>query len=348
MRFPEALDLRTYGQQLLAGREAKGWTQKQLSEKLLLPIYLIRAMEAGENGILPEIPYVMSMYRKLATAVDIDPEPMIQACQAFQVREGQPLIHQPESSPRTAPPPGQAVRTHNLSSGEPTTQRRKRSTRKAEATPQHTPQREAPASPPASQSKDKGDWVIVLVGCGLGLALVAVVLLNSELWPTIRSRLITTDPDAEAVAEPQDQASELPANQSQLITGTVDGPLESSDGPLEQQFEELEPGNVRFSFAPDVRDDISSWIRLENARGVLLFDGIPEPFTKLDLPIEAGIRVRVGRPGLVRWQQPGQPPQTLPQSDGWIELIPSSVAGQVAPVVPEPGDAEDPEAVVTQ
>ena len=73
MRFPEGLELKSYGQQLLDGRQAKGWSQKQLSKKLFLPVHFIRALEAGEHGMLPEIPYVMSIYRKVAVAVGVDP-----------------------------------------------------------------------------------------------------------------------------------------------------------------------------------------------------------------------------------------------------------------------------------
>ncbi|MYF35704.1 MAG: helix-turn-helix domain-containing protein [Synechococcus sp. SB0678_bin_12] len=319
MRFPEGLDLRSHGQQLLAGREAKGWTQKQLSEKLFLPVHFIRALEAGESGMLPELPYVMSMYRKAATAVDVDPEPMIQACKAFQVEGGQLPIHQPQPRPR------QAVQRPNPSSDRPWKQHREPIIREARTTSQHTPQREARAG----QSKDKGDWLIVLVGCGLGLALVGVALWNSELWLTLRSRLIAADPEAEeaeTVAETQNQVPENLATPPQLTTDTPDGQPGSPDG----QLEEPEPGTVRFIFTANANDNRSSWIRVENARGVLLFESTPEPATSVDLPTAAGVRVRLGRPALVRWQQPGQPPQALPlpQADGWIELIPTPADGQ--------------------
>lgn len=317
MRFPESLELRTYGQQLLAGRQAKGWTQKQLSNKLFLPIHFIRALEAGEHSILPEIPYVMSMYRKVAVAVDVDPEPMIQACKAFQEREGRSPMNQPQPrasevvQARNSSPPGSGRQ-----SSEP-------------------PKREVMAASQQKRRADKGkgDGVIVLVGCGLGLALVAAVLFNNELWLAIRSRLVTTDPDTdpdvEAVTEIQDQVSGTLAIQRQPIPDIPDTPLASPDG----QLGEPEAGTVRFIFTADVDDGRSSWIRVENARGVLLFENIPEPSTSVDLPIAAGVRVRAGRPGLVRWQQPGQPPQTLPrnQPNGWIEVLPDPVATQVAP-----------------
>ena len=334
MRFPESLELRTYGQQLLAGRQAKGWSQKQLSKKLFLPIHFIRALEAGEHGMLPEIPYVMSMYRKMAVAVGVDPEPMIQACKAFQEQEGQPQIHQPPQ-PQTR----DVVQEHS-SSPEPRRQSSEPPGRKATAVPQQTRQKRR-----ADRDKGKGDGVIVLVGCGMGLALVAAVLLNNELWLAIRSRLVTpgSQVEEETATEIQDPASQPPAIPRQPIPDTLDAPLVSPDGQLEEpesepepeepELGEPEPGTVRFIFSADVDDDRSSWIRVENARGVLLFENIPEPFTSMDLPIAAGVRVRAGRPGLVRWQQPGQPPQPLPrnQTNGWIELIPGPVADQAAP-----------------
>ncbi|MCY4331399.1 MAG: helix-turn-helix transcriptional regulator [Cyanobacteria bacterium MAG CAR1_bin_15] len=316
MRFPEGLDLRAYGQQLLAGREAKGWTQKQLSEKLFLPVHFIRALEAGENGMLPEIPYVMSMYRKAAVAVDLDPEPMIQACKTFLGGEGEPPTHQPQ------PRAGKAVQVASPSYSRPQKQHRQPSTREATATPQRKAR--------AGQGKDKGDWLIVLVGCGLGLALVGVVVvLNSELWPAIRS-LIPADPERETAAEKQDQAPEVLAP-PRLTTDTLDG----QPGPLDEQLEEPGLGTVRFIFTANAGDGRSSWIRIENTRGVLLFESTPDPDTSVDLPIVNGVRVRSGRPELVRWQQPGQPPQPLPPAAGWIELIPSPAAGQVAPGSPE-------------
>ena len=326
MRFPESLELRTYGQQLLAGRQAKGWSQKQLSKKLFLPIHFIRALEAGEHGMLPEIPYVMSMYRKVAVAVGVDPEPMIQACKAFQEEEGRPQIHQPPQ-PRAR----DVVQARNPSSPEPGRQSSEPPRRKATAVPQQTQQKRH-----ADRGKGKGDGVIVLVGCGMGLALVAAVLLNNELWLAIRSRLVTPNPrvEEETATEIQDPASQPPAIPRQPIPDTLDAPLVSTDGQLEEpESGGPESGTVRFIFSADVDDDRSSWIRVENARGVLLFENIPEPFTSMDLPIAAGVRVRVGRPGLVRWQQPGQPPQPLPrnQANGWIELIPGPVADQAAP-----------------
>ena len=328
MRFPESLELRTYGQQLLAGRQAKGWSQKQLSKKLFLPIHFIRALEAGEHGMLPEIPYVMSMYRKVAVAVGVDPEPMIQACKAFQEREGQPQVQQPPPRVR------QVVRERNSS---PESGRRSGA----------PPKREGTAAPQQTQQKrggdrGKGDGVIVLVGCGLGLALLAAVLLNSELWPAIRSRLVTPDPEGEVETAPErpDQASETLATRRQPVPDTLDPPPVSPDGQLEEPEAEPEEadaggpevGTVRFIFTSDANDDRSSWIRVEDARGVLLFENIPEPFTSVDLPITAGVRVRAGRPGLVRWQQPGQPPQPLPRNptDGWIELIPGPAAADAA------------------
>ena len=333
MQLLEGLDLRTYGQQLLAGRESKGLTQKQLSRQLFLPIHFIRALEAGETSMLPEIPYVMSMYRKVATAVDVDPEPMIQACKAFQVREGQPLTDQPQPRFKTV------VQARNPSSARPKKQRGEPNMREGTATPQHTPQRQQ--TPRQKARASKADWVIVLVGCGLGFALVVVALLNSELWPAVRSRLIPVDPDpeAETVTEAQEQTSEAFTAQRPLplITDTSDPQSVSQDEQLEQQLEEPEAGTVRFIFTAHANDNRSSWIRIENARGVLLFENTPEPGTSVDLPIAAGVRVRVGRPNLVRWQQPGQPAQALPQpqADGWIGLIPNSADSSAAPASPQ-------------
>ncbi len=320
MRFPEGLELRTYGQQLLAGREAKGWTQQQLSKKLFLPVHFIRALEAGEHGMLPEIPYVMSMYRKLAVAVDIDPEPMIQACKDLQERERRPSDEQDQQ-----PQPGSVVHRRQPSSPGHEKQRKEPAKPEAVVAPQHTPQKKRRAG--------KGDGVIILVGCGLGLALVALVILNSGFWPVIRSRLITTDPDAETTEEIQDQAPQTSAVQQQPTTDIPDNEPVSP----ERQIGGPELGAVRFIFRSDVGDDRSSWIRIQDARGVVLFEGTPEPSDTLDLPVAAGIRVRLGRPGLVFWQQPGQTPQPIPESQPgvWVELIPAPAANQVVPATPE-------------
>ena len=306
MRLPEDVDLRTYGQQLLAGREAKGWTQQELSKKLLLPIHFIRALEAGEHGVLPEIPYVMSMYRKVAAAVGVDPEAMIQACKALQAREEQPPAPQPQAVAPVAVPslPLQEKRT----------------------------------------DKGKGDGVILLVGCGLGLALVAVVLLNSELWPAIRSRLIPTNPDTEETAaetqgQTQEQRSEPVATQPPPTADIPDLP-DLQPAPPRTEAGELNPGTVRFLFTADANDDLSSWIRIENASGVVLFQGVPEVATTLDLPTADGVRISAGRPGLVRWQQPGDPPRPLPaaRANGWVSLIPGPVAIRELPPDPAPPD----------
>ena len=324
MRFPEGLELRTYGQHLLAGREAKGWTQQQLSKKLFLPVHFIRALEAGEHGMLPEIPYVMSMYRKVAVAVDVDPEPMIQACKDFQAREGLPPANQPQRELE------EVAHGANSSSGLPR-QSRQTSKPEAGAGPQHTPQQKRRAG--------QGDGLIVLVGCALGLSLVAAVLLNSELWLAMRSRIaatpITTDPEAETGAETQDQASEdFPAQGPPVIdipdTGDIqDTEQVSPEGPTAGP----ELGTVRFIFTADANDGRSSWVSIQDARGVLLFESVPEPFTSVDLPIATGIRVRLGRPGLVRWQQPGQPAQPFAESQAgvWMELIPGPAASRAAP-----------------
>ena len=348
MRFPEGLELKTYGQQLLAGRQAKGWSQKQLSKKLFLPIHFIRALEAGEHGMLPEIPYVISMYRKVAMAVDVNPEPMIQACKAFQEREGQPRIHQLQPRDRDL------VQGHDASSPDSRSQSREPPKREETATPQQKRRADGGKGP------GKGDGVIILVGCGMGLALVAAALFNNELRLAIRSRLVPPDTEVEEVeevetgTETQEQASDTLAIQRQPIPempDIADIPLVSPDGPPEEpesEPEQSEPGGpesgtVRFLFTADPDDDRSSWIRIENARGVILFESTPEPFTSVDLPVTAGVRVRVGRPGLVRWQQPGQSPQPLPrnQQNGWIELIPGSVSDQAAPTPLEASPPED-------
>ena len=348
MRFPEGLELKTYGQQLLAGRQAKGWSQKQLSKKLFLPIHFIRALEAGEHSILPEIPYVISMYRKVARAVDVDPEPMIQACKAFQERERQLRTHQSQPWARDL------VQGDDSSSPESRRQSREPPKREATAAPQQKKRADS------GKGAGKGDGVIILVGCGMGLALVAAVLLTNEPWLAIRSRLVPPDTEVEEEetgTETQDQASDTLAIQRQPIPDITDTPLVSPDGPLEAPESEPEQseseqsesggpesGTVRFLFTADVDDDRSSWIRVENARGVILFESTPEPFTNVDLPVTAGVRVRVGRPGLVRWQQSGQSPQPLPrnQQSGWIELIPGPVAGQAAPTPLEASPPEDP------
>ncbi|CZB16278.1 helix-turn-helix domain-containing protein [Candidatus Synechococcus spongiarum] len=343
MRFPEGFELKTYGQQLLAGRQTKGWSQKQLSKKLFLPTHFIRALEAGEHGMLPEIPYVISMYRKVAMAVDVDPEPMIQACKAFQERERQPQAHQSQ------PWAGDPVQGHDSSPPKSRRQSREPPKPKVMAAPQQKRRADR------DQGAGKSDGVMILVGCGMGLALVGAVLFNNELWLAIRSRLVTPDTEVEEVetgTETQDQASDTLAIQRQPIPDIPDIPdtlLVSPDGLLEEpesEPEQLESGTVRFLFMADVDDDRSSWIRIENAFGALLFESIPEPFTSVDLPATAGVRVRVGRPGLVRWQQPGQPPQPLlqPQADGWIELIPGPVSDQVAPTPLEAAPPLDPAA----
>ena len=320
MRFPEGLELKTYGQQLLAGREAKGWTQQQLSKKLFLPVHFIRALEAGEHGMLPEIPYVMSMYRKAATAVGIDPEPMIQACKDFQERERQP----PDEQARTRPG---AITHVRQPTSHGTAQRRREPAKPPEATvaPQPTAQQKRRAG------QGKGDGVIVLLGCGLVLVLGAVVLLNSEFWPTIR---LSPTPSAPTTEDTQLRILEAPATPQQSIP---DMPEIVDSIPSERPSEGPELGTVRFIFTSDADDNRSSWTSIEDARGVPLFEGVPESPASVDLPTAAGIRIRLGRPGLVRWQQPGQPPQPMPETQPgiWMELIPGPAVSQVAPATAE-------------
>ena len=332
MRFPEGLELKSYGQQLLDGRQAKGWSQKQLSKKLFLPVHFIRALEAGEHGMLPEIPYVMSIYRKVAVAVGVDPEPMIQDCKAYLEREGQSPIHplQPQAG-------GKPVQGQEVSSSESRRESYAPSQREAMAAQQRKRQ----------ANRSKGDGMIILVGCGVGLALVAAALFNNELRLAIRSRLIPSNAEVDQVdggVETQNQVPGAVATQPQPIPNIPDTPGTPLVSPPEGPFEQPElgsggpaAGTVRFFFTSNAVDERSSWIRVENARGATLFEGIPEPFTSVDLPVTAGVRVRVGRPDLVRWQQPGQPPQSLPESqlNGLIELIPGPVAEQVIPAPPD-------------
>ena len=328
MQFPENLELKSYGQQLLAGRQAKGWSQKQLSQKLFLPIHFIRALEAGENGMLPEIPYVISMYRKVAGAVDVDPEPMVQACKDFQEQERQAHTHQPQPRARDV------VQTHHTSPPDSQRQSREPPSHRATPTPLHQ------KSAKKVQGRGKADGVIVLVGCGMGLALVVAALLSNEIRLAIRPRLTTPDNGIEAPATETEVQDESQAAATPAIPDRPPASLEEPLGePETSELGEPEPGIVRFLFSGNAADERSSWIRVESASGVLLFESTPEPDTSVELPTTAGVRVRAGRPGLVRWQQPGQPPQPLPGNpqDDWIQLIPGPVAEQL-PAAPLEAD----------
>ena len=334
MRFPEGLELKAYGQQLIAGREAKRWTQQQLSKKLFLPVHFIRALEAGEHGMLPEIPYVMSMYRKAATAVGIDPEPMIQACKDYQERQRQPPEEQTQQLQTET---GKVVHVGRLSSIASDKQSRNLSNSEISVDDPSTLQKNRRAN------KGKGDGAILLLGCVLGLVVVALVLLNSEFGPAIRLRLATIMyPETGTTEETQDQALEVPIVQQPAADIPADDDT-SEIQPLsqEEQIEGPAVGTVRFIFESnaDDNDNRSSWIRVENARGVLLFEDIPESSTSVDLPIADGIRVRLGRPGLVRWQQPGELPQPIPEEavpGTFIDLIPIPSASQAVPETPTP------------
>ncbi|MFK7160657.1 RodZ domain-containing protein [Marinospirillum sp. MEB164] len=92
----------TPGALLKKAREAKGWSQKEVAQKLnFLPTY-VPALEEGEYQLLPNTTFIRGYLRTYANLVDLDAQSLLEAFQKHS-----PDLNQPDSfSPVQSIKPG--------------------------------------------------------------------------------------------------------------------------------------------------------------------------------------------------------------------------------------------------
>ena len=319
MNIPEGFDLKTYGSQLAAARVAQGLSREALSGELFLPSGLLRALEEGDFGNLPEEVYVVSMYRKVATFLGVDPAPMLDKLKACSEEQNQRQAEQTQKTPVRPGPPTPAITSKAVRSN---TSRRTTDDRRTGT-----------------------DQAIVLLGVLVGLAAVAFFVIR---WlegrrpqppgneGSYESSLLLEQPVTPQIVV--DEAAIEPPPPAELLP---DAP--ASEAPLAD-------GTVRFIINGE------SWFSVRNAQGELLYEDIPEPFSRLDFEAASGLAVKAGRPDLVLWLKAGGELQPLGDISAvdWITIAtaqplaapPAAAqpAEAVAPAQPVAADAEVPEA----
>ena len=313
MKVPDGFDLKTYGSQLSAERVARGLSREELSANLFLPTGMLRALEEGDHNNLPEMVYAVSMYRKVATSLGVDPAPMAEKLKACCEADSK------KQAEETRKISTQAHQTHTLT---PVTTTRLAATK---------------TSRRAGEEKKAGtDQVIVFLGVLIGLIVAAFFFAR---WLEARRTDPPRDTDAGSpVAPPLTVDKPIPA----VLTGDAVGepapaPALSPDDPARDG--DVPVGSVRLVIRGQ------SWLTVRDAGGQLLYEGMAESPSRLDFDAAAGLSVKAGRPDLVFWLMPGEELQVLGGIDD-IEWITLAKAQPVQPA--QPANVDQPAAADMQ
>ena len=312
MKIPEGFDLKTYGSQLAAARVARGLSREELSARLFLPSGLLRLLEEGESGNLPETVYVLSMYRKAAASLGVDPAPMIDKLKACGAEQDRKQAEETQTTP--------------IRRGQPTPPIKSKSAR-------------SNTSGRTDDERRAGtDQTIMLLGVLIGLvaagfffirwldgrqtrpprnadAFTPPALVEQPVTPQVAVDEVVVEPPSPAPLSPEALASEVP----------------------------LPDGTVRFVINGE------SWFSVRDGQGRLLYEGLPDQLSRLDFDGASGLAVKAGRPDLVFWLTAGEELQILGDINTveWITVADASPLA-APPLQPEPVDAQlaEPEPVV--
>ena len=301
----QAMDRSSIGARLREAREEKGLSLEELGSKLRLRTAILDALERGDFDALPEPVYTTAYLRNYAQAVGLEPQPILDAYARAAVKTELPPVRE---LPRAAPPwvgiaaviavalVAIAYLVTSFLRGQPSVVNAPATiaTPPAVAAPPVSATPPVPVTPPAeprsvplSVSSLPGGATVFLDGIRVGVTpLQAAPVsvgpgreLKLEL-PGYQTEARTIDLNAASNLSFALRPAPKPAPQA---PGTQPGTQPTTQTPS--------PNAVTLSFKG------SSWIRVTDTNGSVVYEGIPASDARLSFT--PPVRVRAGRPDLV-------------------------------------------------
>ncbi len=291
----QAMDRSSIGARLREAREEKGLSLEELGSKLRLRTAILDALERGDFDALPEPVYTTAYLRNYAQAVGLEPQPILEAYARAAVKTELPPVRE---LPRAAPPwvgiaaviavalVAIAYLVTSVLRGQPSAVNAPATI----ATPPAVAAPPVPVTPPAeprsvplSVSSLPGGATVFLDGIRVGVT-------------PLQAAPVSVGPGRELKLELpgyQTEARTIDLNAaSNLSFALRPAPKPTPQTPGTQPGAQASaPNAITLSFKG------SSWIRVTDANGSVVYEGIPASDTRLSFT--PPVRVRAGRPDLV-------------------------------------------------
>ncbi len=295
-----ALDRASIGPHLREAREAKGLSLEELGSKLRLRTTILDALERGDFAALPEQVYTTSYLRNYAQAVNLEPQTIVDAYSRVPAPKA-PVVSKSRDLPRGTPSwigiaaavaVALVIITYLVTSllrGQPVLPL---NTAPAPAQPSVTGT--TPLTPPAAVAPPPSEprSVSLSITSQPGGATVFLDGIRVGITP-LQAAPVSVGPGRELKVE-------LPGYQTE--TRTVDlnaaSNLSFALRPAPKPTAQASPASptsapnaITLSFRG------SSWIRVLDAKGSVIYEGIPAADARLSFT--PPVRVRAGRPDLI-------------------------------------------------
>jgi cytoskeleton protein RodZ len=303
---PAALDRSSIGPRLRDAREAKGLSLEELGAKLRLRNTILDALERSDFEALPEPVYTAAYLRSYAQAVNLEPQAIVDAYTRAAAPKA-PVVSQPRELPRAAPPwigiaaviavalvviaylvtsllRGQPVAVSSTPTAPVTT---------APTTGVTPPAPVSVAQPPAAPPSAEPRSVSLSISSQPNGATVFLDGIRVGITP-LQAAPVSAGPGRELKIE-------LPGYQTETRTVDLNAAsnlsfaLRPAPKPAPQASTPASPTAAPNAVTLSFRG--SSWIRVLDAKGSVIYEGIPAADARLSFT--PPVRVRAGRPDLV-------------------------------------------------
>jgi cytoskeleton protein RodZ len=291
-----ALDRAGIGPRLREAREAKGLSLEELGSKLRLRTTILDALERGDFAALPEPVYTASYLRNYAQAVNLEPQTIVDAYTRVPAPKA-PVPAKPRDLPRGTPPwIGFAIAglvalavvaylVMSLLRGQPVAPINATPAPATGTTPLTPP---AAAAPPPSEPRS------------VPLSITSQPAGATVFLDGIRVGITPLQAAPVSVGPGRELKVELPGYQTETRTVNLNAAsnlsfaLRPAPKPTPQAAPAsptAAPNGITLSFRG------SSWIRVLDAKGSVVYEGIPAADARLTFT--PPVRVRAGRPDLI-------------------------------------------------
>jgi cytoskeleton protein RodZ len=293
-----ALDRASIGPRLREAREAKGLSLEELGSKLRLRTTILDALERGDFAALPEPVYTASYLRNYAQAVNLEPQTIVDAYSRV-VAPKAPVVSKPRELPRAAPPwvgiaaviaVALAVVAYLVTSLLKSQPVAPVSSAPVTATPPSTTV--TPPTPIAAPPSNEPRSVSLSITSQPRGATVFLDGIRVGITP-LQTAPVSAGPGRELKLE-------LPGYQTETRTVNLNAasnlsfalrPAPKPTAQASPTSPTAAPNAITLSFRG------SSWIRVLDAKGSVVYEGIPAADARLSFT--PPVRVRAGRPDLI-------------------------------------------------